>query len=45
MINTASSATHMFPVLVGKELIDCRAKAHNLSMDWMSLILHFNGYF
>jgi len=45
MINIASSAPHIFPVLVGKELIDCRAKAHIISMDWMSLILDFNGYF
>jgi len=45
MINITSSASHILPVLVGKELIDCRAKAHNLSVDWMFLLLHFNGYF
>jgi hypothetical protein len=45
MINVTGRAAHVFPVLVGKELIDCRAKAQIIGLDWMSLILDFKWYF
>jgi hypothetical protein len=45
IVNSICCAPHIQQLLVGKELVDCKAKARSLSSNWSNLTLGFDGTF